>query len=155
MIGISLTIVGISMVITQVFIIGRMVSKYGERVTALIGLSFAILGFSVMSQVTNGFIALAISAVMGIQGVVMPSLNALMSRRTSASNQGELQGFNGSMAALALLIAQLSYNSLLSYFTSEDAPFRFAGAPFVLAAIFAIISLVMLLNISKKNSQTS
>lgn len=153
MIGISLTIVGISMVITQVFIIGRMVSKYGERVTALIGLSFAILGFSVMSQITNGYVALVISAAMGIQGVVMPSLNALMSRRTSCSNQGELQGFNGSMAALALLIAQLSYNSLLSYFISDDAPFKFAGAPFVLAAIFAALSLIMLLNISKKNSQ--
>lgn len=155
MIGISLTIVGISMVITQMFIIGRMVNRYGERMTALIGLSFAILGFSVMSQITNGYLALMISAAMGIQGVIMPSLNALMSRRTSRSNQGELQGFNGSMAALALLIAQLSYNGLLSYFTSDEAPFRFAGAPFILAAFFAIISLIMLLSISKKNSQAS
>jgi len=151
MIGISLTLVGISVVIIQMFVIGRMVKKFGERKTAIIGLLNAIIGFSLMSQITNGYLALFITAITSVQGVVMPSLNAMMSRRTSASNQGELQGFNGSMAALALLIAQLSYNSLLSYFTSSDAPFRFAGSPFLLAAIFSIISLVLLLLVSPNN----
>lgn len=155
MIGISLTIVGISMVITQMYVLGNMVKKFGERKTALIGLATSIVGFCIMSQITNGIFALLISTVMGIQGVIMPSLNAIMSRRTSPRNQGELQGFNGSMAALALLIANISYNSLLSYFISSDAPFRFAGAPFVLAAFFAIISIILLLNLPKENSRTS
>ncbi len=155
MIGISLTIVGISMVITQMFVLGNMVKRFGERKTALIGLVGAIIGFCIMSQITNGVFALVISTIMGIQGVIMPSLNAIMSRRTSARNQGELQGFNGSMAALALLIANLSYNSLLSYYTSSDAPFRFAGAPFVLAAFFAIISILLLLKLPKENSTSS
>ncbi len=155
MIGISLTIVGISMVITQMFVLGNMVKRFGERKTALIGLVGAIIGFCIMSQITNGIFALLISTIMGIQGVIMPSLNAIMSRRTSARNQGELQGFNGSMAALALLIANLSYNSLLSYYTSSDAPFRFAGAPFVLAAFFAIISILLLLKLPKENSTSS
>ncbi len=155
MIGISLTIVGISMVITQIFVLGNMVKRFGERKTALIGLSAAILGFCILSQISNGIFALFISTIMAIQGVVMPSLNAIMSRRTSASNQGELQGFNGSMAALALLIANLSYNSLLSYFTSDDAPFRFAGVPFVLAAFFAIISILLLLNLPRENKKSS
>lgn len=155
MIGISLTIVGISMVITQMFVLGNMVKRFGERKTALIGLIGAIIGFCIMSQITNGIFALLISTIMGIQGVIMPSLNAIMSRRTSARNQGELQGFNGSLAALALLIANISYNSLLSYFTSSDAPIRFAGAPFVLAAFFAIISILLLLNLPKENKAKS
>ncbi len=152
MIGISLTIVGISMVITQMFVLGNMVKRFGERKTALIGLICAIIGFCIMAQITNGIIALLISVIMGIQGVIMPSLNAIMSRRTSTRNQGELQGFNASMAALALLIANISYNSLLSYFTSSDAPFRFAGAPFILAAFFAIISILLLLTLPKANN---
>lgn len=155
MIGISLTVVGISMAIVQIFIISRMVRSLGERKTALIGLSFAILGFSLMSQITSGTTALIVSALMGLQGVVMPSLNAMMSRRTSARNQGELQGFNGSLAALALLIAQLSYNSLLAFFTSDTAPIQFAGAPFVLAATFAALAFILLILLSKKDDRSA
>ncbi len=151
MIGISLTVVGISMVITQIFIIRHLVRIYGEYKTAIIGMSFALIGFSIMSQITSATTALIISAAMGIQGVVMPSLNAMMSKLTSAKNQGELQGFNGSMSALALLFSQLSYNSILSYYTSDEAPFKYAGAPFVLAAIITASAIILLLIIEKKS----
>jgi len=154
MIGVSLTIVGISMVIIQIFVIGRMVKKFGERKTAMIGLSIAIIGFSFMSLITSGAIALGLTVAMSIQGVVMPSLNAMMSRRTSAKNQGELQGFNGSLAALALLIAQLSYNNILAYFTSEGAIFQFTGAPFLLAALFSTMALCFLLSLGRKQNET-
>ncbi|GAB5486046.1 MAG: hypothetical protein Pars93KO_24800 [Parasphingorhabdus sp.] len=75
----------------------------------------------------------------------MPSINAMMSRRTPNNMQGELQGFNGSMAALAALIAPLLYNGSLSYFTSDAAPFRFVGAPFAIAAIVGLIPLILLM----------
>lgn len=75
----------------------------------------------------------------------MPSINAMMSRRTPSNMQGELQGFNGSMAALAAMIAPLLYNGSLSYFTSDDAPFRFVGAPFAIAAFIGLIPLILLM----------
>ena len=68
----------------------------------------------------------------------------MMSRRIPPEQQGELQGFNGSMAALAFLIAQLVFNFALAYFTSPEAPIYFAGAPFVISSAFAAIALIML-----------
>lgn len=77
----------------------------------------------------------------------MPSLNAMMSRRTPADSQGELQGFNGSLAALAALIAPLIYNTTLFYYTNPANAVFFPGAPFILSASIAFIALISLLRV--------
>lgn len=48
---------------------------------------------------------------------------------------------------MAALIAPLLYNGSLSYFTSDAAPFRFVGAPFVIAAVVGLIPLILLMAI--------
>lgn len=145
MIGISLTIVGISMVFCQSFVIGRAVGKFGEYLTARMGMAFGVAGFMTVAFVSNGIVGLVLCLLMGLQGIAQPALNAIMSRRVPPDQQGELQGFNGSMAAMAFLLAQIIFNFTLSYFTSPAAPFHFAGAPFVIAGIFAAIALIMLI----------
>lgn len=144
MIGLSLTIVGVSMAVTQIFVIKRLITRFGETTTAMIGIGASMAIFLLIASGVPGIVVMAMTILMGIQGVVMPSVNALMSKRVSPSNQGELQGFNGSLAALSLLIAQLCYNTLLSYFTSTTASTYFPGAPFLLAAVFGLISLSIL-----------
>ncbi|MFC4292309.1 MFS transporter [Sphingorhabdus arenilitoris] len=144
MVGLSLTAVGISMAFCQALVIKRAVNYFGERRTAQIGMTFGLAGFILLALITNGTIALVLCFVMGLQGIAQPALNSMMSRRLPADRQGELQGFNGSMAALAFLLAQLIFNFTLAYFTSAAAPVHFPGAPFVIAAVFAAISLTTL-----------
>jgi MFS transporter, DHA1 family, tetracycline resistance protein len=145
MVGLSLTCVGLSMALVQAFLIGRFVEKIGERKTAIFGIFVAVVIFAFYVLVDVGWVAISLCLVVGLQGMAMPSINAMMSRRTPSNMQGELQGFNGSMAALAALIAPLLYNGSLSYFTSDAAPFRFVGAPFVIAAIVGLIPLILLM----------
>ncbi len=144
MVGISLTIVGLSMAAVQALLIGRVVARFGERQAAMIGICMAIMVYAAYIFVENGNIALLIGLFTGFQGLAMPSINAMMSRQTPANMQGELQGFNGSLAALAAMLAPLLYNGSLSYFTSEVAPFRFVGIAFAIAAIVALIPLLIL-----------
>ncbi|MEE9433481.1 MAG: TCR/Tet family MFS transporter [Sphingorhabdus sp.] len=144
MVGISLTFVGLSMAFFQAFVIGRAVKRFGERLTAQIGMLFGLAGFLTLSFLTNGAVAMLLCLGMGAQGIAMPALNAMMSRRIPPEQQGELQGFNGSMAALAFLIAQLVFNFALAYFTSPEAPRYFAGAPFVISSVFAAMALIIL-----------
>jgi MFS transporter, DHA1 family, tetracycline resistance protein len=144
MVGLSLTAVGISMAICQALVIGRAVKRFGERPTAQFGMAFGLVGFLLAAFITNGWLGLALCFVMGLQGIAQPAMNAMMSRRIPPNQQGELQGFNGSMAALAFLLAQIIFNFTLAYFTSDAAPFRFAGAPFLIAAVFAAIALTLL-----------
>jgi len=151
MVGLSLTCVGVSMALVQALLIGKVVDRYGERTTAVIGICFALSVMLIYMVNTLGAVAIGISLFVGIQGMVMPSINAMMSRRTPDNMQGELQGFNGSLAALAALFAPLLYNTSLSYFTSPDAPFRFVGAPFVLSSLLGIAALVVLINLKRSS----
>ncbi len=153
MVGLSLTLVGISMVIFQAVVLGKVVARFGERRTAQIAMVYGIIVFLINAFVTNGWIVLAFTLMNGLSGLAMPSINAMLSRRLPLDQQGELQGFNGSLAALSILFAQIVYNSVLSFFTSDAAPMRFAGSPFLIAAIMAIIALVSLTSLSRVQSE--
>ena len=144
LVGISMTIVGLSMASAQILLIGRLITAIGERRTAMVGISTALTLFALLVIGIPGVAALVLGAFMGLLGLVIPSITTMMSRKVSASHQGELQGLTGSLSALGALIAQLSYNSLLSYYTSETTPVHFPGAPFLLAIIFGLISLSIL-----------
>ncbi|GGZ96511.1 tetracycline resistance MFS efflux pump [Arenicella chitinivorans] len=152
MVGLSLTLVGISMALVQMLLLGRVVARWGERGAAIIGLSSATLSMLFYAFTNSALLTLVVCLVVGIQGMVMPSINAMMSQRTPVDSQGELQGFNGSLAALAALAAPLIYNTTLSYFTAADAAVHFPGAPFIVSSILAVIALVA---ITRLNTATA
>lgn len=153
MVGISLTLVGVSMFVFQSSVIGRFVKRFGERKTAVIGMTFGLVSFTITAFLTNGTIALMLNLLNGFSGMAIPAVNAMMSQRTPVNQQGELQGLNGSMSALAFLLAQLFYNNVLSFFTSEKAPVYFPGAPFLIAAALAAVTLTSLFFIARRDPQ--
>ena len=144
MVGLSLTLVGISMVISQAAILGKVVARFGERRTAQMAITYGALAFLLNALVSNGWIVLALTLTNGFQGMAMPAINAMMSRRIPPDQQGELQGFNGSLAALSILFAQVVYNNALAYFTSDATPTYFPGVPFLIATFIAVIALAAL-----------
>jgi MFS transporter, DHA1 family, tetracycline resistance protein len=150
MVGISLTLVGVSLLLFQSMVIGRAVKRFGERNTAVIGMAFGLASFTITAFLTNGAIALLLNVLNGFSGMAMPAINAMMSRRTPPNQQGELQGMNGSLSALSFLMAQLVYNNILATFTSDKAPIYFPGAPFLVAAGLSIVTLLALLLVSKR-----
>ncbi len=144
MVGLSLALVGISMVIFQAVFLGKVVARFGERRTAQMAMAYGAFAFLLNAFVTNGWIILAFVLTNGFQGMGMPSINAMMSRRLPPEQQGELQGFTGGLSALSILFAQIVYNNILSYFTSDQTPVHFPGAPFIIASGMAFIALAAL-----------
>jgi DHA1 family tetracycline resistance protein-like MFS transporter len=153
MVGVSLTLVGVSMVIFQTFVIGKAVKRFGERGTALLGMAFGVVSYIVIAFLTNGPAVLLLNLINGFAGMAMPAVNAMMSIRTPAGQQGELQGLTGSMSALAFLLAQLGYNSALASFTDEGAAVFFPGAPFIIAATLGMTALAALLLLPRRAAQ--
>jgi MFS transporter, DHA1 family, tetracycline resistance protein len=143
-VGVSLSIVGISMVIFQAFMIRPFIQKFGERKTAYIGMLFGIAGYLIVAFIPYGTLIMGLLLINGVSGLGPPSLNAMMSQRTPASQQGELQGLIGSMAALGLMLANLMYNNVLANFTEANAAIRFPGAPYLVAACIGLAALLML-----------
>ncbi|MFT5996677.1 MAG: DHA1 family tetracycline resistance protein-like MFS transporter [Glaciecola sp.] len=154
-VGLSLAVVGISMAFVQIFLIGRMVSRFGERTTAITAMIAGLGSLLFYAFVENSTLAMIFLLFVGFQGMAMPCINAMMSRRTPSDMQGELQGYNGSMSALAALAAPLIYNTSLSYYTSDAVQQPFAGAPFLIAAGLACLALIMLILTKPVEPQSS
>ncbi|MGB5076447.1 MAG: MFS transporter [Sphingorhabdus sp.] len=155
LVGISLTLVGVSMVFFQSLIIGKAVRHFGERRTAIIGIGYGVASFLITAFLTNGAVALFLNLLNGFSGMAMPALNAIMSRRTPANQQGELQGLNGSMSALAFLFAQLFYNNALAAYTATSNPIYFPGAPFLIAASVSLLALGLLCLLPKHEQSST
>jgi len=144
-IGASLALVGLLMALSQVFIVGRVVKRVGERRAAEIGIMCAMVGFIAYTFLHTGWLVFVFLCLTAMQSLVMPSINGLMSRRVPATGQGELQGFGGSIAALGAILAPALYNPALAWFTRPDAPFRFPGIVFAMATAAALVALATLL----------
>lgn len=144
MIGASLALVGVSMVLVQTMVLGRVVKRFGERRAAMLGVGVAMVGYLALAFNGYGAIALAIVAITALQGLVQPSMTALMSQRAPANAQGEMQGFIGSLNAIGSIAAPLLLNPALAWFTGPHAPVHFPGAAFVIACAFAFSAFVAL-----------
>ena len=144
MIGLSLALVGAAMALSQILLTGHMVARFGERVSAQLGLVGALVGFSGFALVHSTPLALALLASTAFQSLVQPSLSAMLSQRVPADAQGELQGIGGSVMALGAVVAPSLYNPLLAAFTAPGAPIRWPGAPFALASLFVVLTMIAL-----------
>ncbi|RVT94063.1 MFS transporter [Sphingomonas crocodyli] len=144
MIGASLAVAGISMTIVQGGILGRIVKALRERKTAMLGVSVAAVGYIAHAFNPYGSIAFVLVGATALQALVQPSITAMMSQRAPANAQGEMQGFIGSLNAIGAIAGPLLLNPALAYFTGPKAPVHFAGAAFIIAAIFAFAALIAL-----------
>jgi MFS transporter, DHA1 family, tetracycline resistance protein len=145
MIGGSLMLIGIFMSITNLSIAPRINKRLGERKTALIGISIGVSAMFACAFAPIGWMLFVLCAVVSLQAMVHPALTAMMSRYGNASTQGEVQGFASSVMALGAITAPILFNPLHSWFTSPDAPFRFDGAPLVLAGLIGAMAGLLLL----------
>ncbi len=152
LIGISLAVVGITIAISQTFITGPAVKKFGERDAATLGLFAAIAGYLSYAFMTESWMAFAAMIFIALQGLVQPSLMAMLSRRATPETQGEVQGISAMALGMGSIIAPLVLTTPMAWFTSADAPVYFPGAPFLIAAVFGVIALVMLRKLPRSSS---
>ena len=134
-IGISLAVFGIFMALAQATLMQPMVSRFGERRTALYGMGTEIGTYGFYAFVTSGFWALVFTPVSAFGGVTGPALQSMMSRATPEDQQGELQGINASLNALATILAPLIMTAVFGHFTRTGAAIYWPGAPFLVSAL--------------------
>ena len=138
-IGLSLAAAGVSMALAQVFITGRAVAKYGESKTVVIGMLCGGLTFLFYAVVPAGWLVYVIIFFSALQGLVYPSLNALLSRMTDASNQGALQGGMASVSSVAAIIGPLALTQVLAFGAERGV----TGAAFLMASALVAVAMVV------------
>ena len=152
-IGISLMAVGIASALVQGFGIRLIVPRVGERVAVALGVASVSLAAMLYAIAWADWIVFVAIFVGGLQGLIMPSINALNSRAVDASSQGELQGATQAVGSLAAVAGPVLYTQLFERFSGGDAIVRLPAMPLLVAAAIAIAMLMIFLYASGRRDQ--
>jgi MFS family permease len=108
--------VGVVLGLTQGLIVRRLVTRLGEIVMTMIGIALMVggmlgLGTGAYTATTGLIMGSVVVAVVGF-AFLTPSVQALVSRRTSPARQGEVLGVNQAASAIARIVGPVLGNVL-------------------------------------------
>jgi DHA1 family tetracycline resistance protein-like MFS transporter len=132
--GLTLAGFGFCSMVVQGGLVGRVIKRFGERTTLMIGLISELVGFllfGLADTVSLFAVAVPLSAA---SGLVPPPLQSMMTRLVGASEQGRLQGANTSLTGIAQLIGPSIFT--LSFSAAVSSGFALPGVPFLFSALF-------------------
>lgn len=139
-IGWSLAAAGLAMAFAQAVVTGRAIARFGEARSVVIGMVVGGLSFLLYVFVRADWQVYAVIFLSALQGLVWPSINALLSRMTDASHQGALQGGMASIASVAAIIGPLAMTQALALGAERGQP----GGAFLLAFILVACAFLIL-----------
>jgi len=143
MVGYSLGALGIMIAVVQGGLIRVAIPKIGQAKSVIIGLLCYMTGMILFGFATQGWMMFLILIVYCLGGIAGPALQGLISTQVHRSEQGELQGGLTSLMSVASIIGPLTMNSLFAWFTSDNAPVYFPGAPFIAGASLLLMSILL------------
>jgi DHA1 family tetracycline resistance protein-like MFS transporter len=135
-IGLTFAGVGVCSVIVGGVFVKPVVARAGERISLIIGLLCGGAGMVLFGIAGIANIFWLGIPIMSLMGLATPALQGLMTARISPSEQGQLQGALGSVAAIASMIGPMLFSFVFAQSISAT-PLLHAhvpGAPFFLSA---------------------
>src|SRR6266568_5887084 len=142
-VGLSLAVVGVCAAVVSGVLVGPFVKRFGERRSVLSGLLFGTLGFAGFALGSRGWMMLAVIPLIALWGIAAPAIQSLMSRRVDPSSQGKLQGAINSLRAVTGMAGPPLFTQIFSIAISPRFGLHLAGAPYFLAALLLLSSLLL------------
>ena len=133
LIGLSVSAYGLGMAVVQGTLTGPVIAKFGEVRAVYFTVIVGVVSFAVLAFATSGLHIYLGIAVGVFSAFLSPSLQSLMTSRTPADSQGELQGAITSLYSVASIISPAVMAFLFTAYTDDTGPYL-PGAPFILAA---------------------
>ncbi len=142
-VGLVLAAVGVLSMIAQGLAIEPIVKAFGEQKALLFGLACGSLGLFIYGAAPTGWwfcLGLPVNALWGVAGA---ATQALMTRRVTPEQQGQLQGATSSVQSVSQMLGPFLFTLTFAYFIGESAPAKLPGAPFLLAGALLAVALVV------------
>ena len=134
MMGLTLAAVGVASGLVQGFLIQPAIRRFGERAALVAGLLFGTAGFAVYGLAPTGLWFWSGIPLMALWGISSPAVLGIMSRLVSGSEQGQLQGANSSLMAVANLLGPGLFTLSFAWSIAPGAAWHLPGAPFLIAS---------------------
>ncbi len=149
--GLTLAYVGLMAAIVQGGLIRIIMPRLGERRAIIMGFSLAVFSFLGYGIIWQGWMMLIVVTIGSLGGIAGPAVQGLIAGTVRPDEQGKIQGALTSLLSLSSIISPLLFTAgIFSYFTSEAAPIKLPGAPFLLGAVFNLIALVMVIRLFRR-----
>jgi DHA1 family tetracycline resistance protein-like MFS transporter len=133
-VGLALALIGVASTIVSATIVGRVVARIGERRALAVGLISGAVGAAACAFAWSSasfIIGFLLGALMSLSS---PSMQALLTRRVGAEEQGRLQGALASVQGVALMIGPILFSRAFAGAIRPGATIRLPGAPYYIAA---------------------
>ncbi len=120
------TLYGIVGIVTQVFLIPRIVRKLGEKKSLILCFALVTVVFAGMYTVSTLFVFIVLAIIFGFaNGFFLPVIQTLLSKEVDAKSQGSILGLNSSYTSLGMIIGPLLGGVIATF--SVPLPFIFGS----------------------------
>ena len=150
LVGMSLAVYGTGMIIVQGGLIRIVMPWLGEARAVIYGLIIDVLALLAFGFASQGWMIWALTPFAALGSIATPAITALMSRRASADQQGELQGVLGSINAMSMILSPLIMTQTFFWFTRPDTGLYLPGAPFLLSMVLMAAALAIFLMVLRR-----
>jgi DHA1 family tetracycline resistance protein-like MFS transporter len=142
-VGASLFVVGATIMFVNAVLVGPVIEKLGEVKAVVIGFSAMSIGFLVFAFATESWMVFAGIFPFALIGLAQPAIRSMMANRVPSDAQGELQGATASLMSLTMIVSPVIMTELFHQYSREGAVIDFPGAPFLAAALLALLALAL------------
>ncbi len=139
--GWSLAMVGVTSVIVQGVLLGRLLKRFDARKLALIGLTSSMLAHLMFGLASEGWMMFVIIAFNALGFTVTACMQSIVSSAASSTNQGQIMGGVNSLSSLMAVIAPLISTPLLSMVSHFPYGDWRIGAPMYFCAVLQAVAL--------------
>jgi MFS transporter, DHA1 family, tetracycline resistance protein len=142
-VGLTYASVGLGMAIVHGLLVGPVVDRIGERRTLMVGLAFGAAGFTMFGLAPSTEIMLLAIPLIALWGFADASMQSLMTREVTPSEQGQLQGALASLMALAETVGPLLFSQAYALALTPGQAWLPLGIAFVLSGVAQLIGMAI------------
>ena len=144
-VGWTLALVGVMAALVQGGLSRRVIPKWGEKRSAVVGMIVAALALICYGAASAGWFLYVIVVLGSLGGLAPPSVQSLASRAVTDREQGALQGILTSLSSVAGIAGPPLATAMFAWGIDPATSHHLPGAAFFLAAILQFLAVLLAL----------
>ncbi len=139
---------GVSGIVVQMFLVGPVVRRIGERGSVLLGAASGMTGFTIFALAAKPWMYLVGIPIFAAVGFLGPGVMGLMSRRVDPRHQGQLQGANQSLQGISSAVGPILFGLTFAWAVRHDATLHMPGLPILISAALLAAAFLLALRVA-------